>query len=106
MDRVLAKELWLRAPAPDRGIWSVITSGQMVTVERAVRCGILGDDACCFCGMRPQRWRHLLYECRHMEVCSAGFVECPGDGVLARDMRQLCRKVLDNPSVLPQVTAL
>ena len=41
-----------------------------------------------------------------MEVCRAGFVECPGDGVPARDMRQLCRKVLDDPSVLPHIRAL
>jgi hypothetical protein len=78
----------------------------MVIVERAVMCGILGDDACCFCGMRPQSWHHLLYERRHMEVCRAGFVECPGDGVPARDTRQLCRNVLDDLSVLPRATAL
>ena len=48
MDPDLARELWLRVPESDRGLWSVITSGQLVTAERAVRCGILRDDACCF----------------------------------------------------------
>ena len=69
VDPALAKERWLRIPDPDRGLWSVSTSGQLVTAERATRCGILKDDACCFCGGRPQSWHHLRYECRNMEMC-------------------------------------
>ncbi len=106
MDPDLARELWLRIPESDRGLWYVITSGQLVTAERAVRCGMLRDNACCFCGGRPRSWRHLLYERRHMEQCRAAFVGVPGDSLLARDLRVLCRKVIDDPAALPQVTAL
>ena len=44
MDPYLAKEVWRRIPEPDRGLWSVITSGQLVTAGRAARCGILNID--------------------------------------------------------------
>jgi hypothetical protein len=106
MDPYLAKEVWRRIPEPDRGLWSVITSGQLATADRAARCGILSSDECCFCGAQPQTWRHLLYDCEHMEPCRADFRDVPGEGVLARDLRVVCRKVLRSPEVLPQVTAL
>ena len=44
MDPYLAKEVWCRIPEPDRGLWSVITSGQLATADRAARCGILSSD--------------------------------------------------------------
>ena len=44
----LAKELRQRLPNPDKGIGSVMTSGQMATADRAMQCGIMESDTCCF----------------------------------------------------------
>ena len=104
-DRYLAAEIMRRIPRGDRGIWRTITSGQFMTAYHAKKCGIIKDDACCFCGIEQQTAQHLWFTCPATQAARKNFGVMKGRTPRARDLRRLCQQCLRDPSFLPPITA-